>query len=60
MYHPNNGQRGYKPQIKHAERMILPSSSQKYSWMYLWVCGSWETNCWKGWISSSYTNSWLA
>ena len=28
MYHPDNGQRSYKPQTKHAERMILPSSSQ--------------------------------
>jgi len=25
MYHPKNGQRSYKPQTKHAERMILPS-----------------------------------
>jgi len=31
MYHPDNGQRNYKPQTKHAERMILPGSSQKYS-----------------------------
>jgi len=30
MYHPDNGQRSYKPQAKHAERMILPSSSQKH------------------------------
>ena len=35
MYHPDNGQRSYKPQTKHAERMILPGSSQKYSRMYL-------------------------
>jgi len=28
MYHPDNGPRSYKPQTKHAERMILPSSSQ--------------------------------
>jgi len=34
MYHPNNGQ-SYKPQTKHAERMILPSSSQTYSRTYL-------------------------
>ena len=26
MYHLDNGQRSYKPQTKHAERMILPSS----------------------------------
>jgi len=26
----NNGQRSYQPQTKHAEGMILPSSSQKY------------------------------
>jgi len=31
MYHPDNG---YQPQTKHAERMILPGSSQKY----LWTC----------------------
>jgi len=30
IYHPDNGQRNYKPQTKHAERMILPGSSQKY------------------------------
>jgi len=37
MYYPayDNGQRSYKPQSKHAERMILPGSSQKYSQMYL-------------------------
>ena len=29
MYHPDNGQRSYKTQTKHTERMILPSSSQK-------------------------------
>ena len=28
MYHPDNGQKSYKPQTKHAERMILPSSLQ--------------------------------
>ena len=28
MYHLDNGQRSYKPQTKHAKRMILPSSSQ--------------------------------
>ena len=28
MYHMDNGQRSYKPQAKHAERMILPGSSQ--------------------------------
>ena len=32
MYHPDNGQRSYKPQT---ERMILPGSSQKYSQTYL-------------------------
>ena len=30
MYYPYNGQRSYKPQTKHADRMILPSSSQKH------------------------------
>jgi len=30
MYHPDNGQGSYKPQNKHAERIILPSSSQKH------------------------------
>jgi len=44
MHHPNNGQRSYKLQTKHAERMILPSSSQKYSRTYLWVRGSWKTD----------------
>jgi len=44
MYHPDNGQRNYKPQTKHAERMILPGSSQKYSQTYLRVCGSWKTD----------------
>ena len=28
-----------RPKTKHAERMILPSSSQKYTWTYLWVRG---------------------
>ena len=29
MHHPDNGQRSYKPhETKHAERMILPGSSQ--------------------------------
>ena len=46
---------GYvSPKPKHAERKILPSSSQKYSRMYLWICGSWETNCRKSRISSSF------
>ena len=31
MYHPDNSQRSYKPQTKHADRKILPSSSQKHS-----------------------------
>ena len=53
MYHPNNGQRSYKPQTKHAERMILPRSLQKYSRTYLWVRGSWETDRRKSRISSS-------
>jgi len=44
MYYPDNGQRNYKPQTKHAERMILPSSSQKHSRTYRWICGSWETD----------------
>jgi len=26
MYYPDNGQRSYQPQIKHADRMILTSS----------------------------------
>jgi len=30
MYYQDNGQRSYKPQTKHADRLILPSSSQKY------------------------------
>ena len=30
MYYLDNGQRSYKLQTKHAERMILPSSSRKY------------------------------
>jgi len=34
MYHPDNGQRSYKPQTKHSERMILPGSSQKCSRTY--------------------------
>jgi len=42
------------PKTKHADRMILPSSSQKYSWMYLRVCRSWETNHYKSPISSSF------
>ena len=29
MYHPDNCRRSYKPQTKHAERMLLPTSSQK-------------------------------
>jgi len=35
MYHLDNSQRSYKSQTKYAERMILPSSSQKYSRKYL-------------------------
>jgi len=35
LYHPNNGQRSYNPQTKHAERMILLSSSQIYLRTYL-------------------------
>ena len=53
MHHPDNGQRSYKPQTKYAERMILPGSSQKYSRTYLWVRGSWGTDCRKRQISSS-------
>ena len=53
MYHPNNGPKSYNPQTKHAERMILPSSSQLYSQTYLWVLGSWETDRRKSRISSS-------
>jgi len=53
MYHPDNGQRSYKPQTKHAERMLLPSSSQKHSRTYHWVRGSWETDRRKSRISSS-------
>ena len=37
----------YKPQTKHAAWMILPNSSQMNLWMYLRVCRSWETYCWK-------------
>ena len=40
MYHPDNGQTSYKPQTKHAERMILPGSSQKYLRMYLIYTGA--------------------
>ena len=54
MYCLDNRQRSYKPQTKHAERMILPGSSQKYLQMYLWVHGSWETDCRKSQISSSF------
>ena len=53
LYHLNNVQRSYKPQTKHAERMILLSSSQIYSQTYLWVRGSWETDRRNSWISSS-------
>jgi len=71
MYHPDNGQRSYKPQTKHAERMILLSSSQRHSRTYRWVRGSWETDRRKSRISSSsffffffflllIQNSWLA
>jgi len=38
-----------RPKTKHAERMILPSSSQKYSWTYLWVRGV-EKHCRKVWF----------
>ena len=31
MYHLDNGQKSYNSQTKLAERMILPSSSQKFS-----------------------------
>jgi len=40
MCHPDNGQRSYKSQTKHAERMILPGSSQKHLRTYLWLCGA--------------------
>ena len=53
MYHPDSCQRSYKPQTKHAERMILPSSSPKHSWTYRWVRGSWETDRRKSRIWSS-------
>ena len=52
MYHPDNG---YKLQTKHAERMILPSSSQKYSQTYPWIWGSWEKDHWKSRILSSFS-----
>jgi len=42
------------PKTKHADRMILPSSSQKYSWMYLRVCRSRESNHYRSPISSSF------
>jgi len=59
------------PQTKHAGRMVLPGSSQKYSWAYLRICGSQETDHWKSPISLSsflllfffylsHVNSWLA
>jgi len=44
MYRPDNGLRSYKPRTKHAERMMLPGSSQKYSRTYLWVRERWETD----------------
>jgi len=53
MYHPDNGQSSYKPQTKHAQRMILPSSSQKHSRTYRWVRGSCERDRRKSRISSS-------
>jgi len=68
MYRPNSDQRSYKPKTKHAERLILPSSSQIYSRTYLWVRGGWETDRRKSRISSSSSffffffliqNSWL-
>jgi len=43
MYNHDNDQTT-KPQIKHADRMLLPSSLQKYSQIYLRVHRSWETN----------------
>lgn len=36
MYNQDNDQTT-KPQIKHADRMLLPSSSQEYSQIYLRV-----------------------
>ena len=42
---PKMLQRCYKSQTKHADRMILPSSSQKYLQRYLWVPESRETDC---------------
>ena len=47
MYYQDSGQRSHKSQSKRADRMILPSSSQKHSRMYLRLCGSQETNRWK-------------
>ena len=38
---------------RHAVRVVLPSSSQKYSWTYLWVCRNWEIDHWISRISSS-------
>jgi len=32
------------PLSKHADRLIPPNSSQKYSWVYLWVHRSWEAD----------------
>jgi len=59
-----------KTQSKNADQLIPPSSSQKYLQIYLWVHRSWETECWKSWISSPpfyflsffffIQNSWLA
>ena len=53
MYYLDNGQRCYKPQTKHVDRVILPSSSQKYLWAYLWVPGSRETDRRKCQITTS-------
>ena len=44
MLHLDNGQIIYNPKTKKAEKMILPSSSQKYSRTNLWVHGSLERN----------------
>jgi len=46
-----------KLQTKCTDRMILPSSSQKYLWTYLRLRRSWETNRWKVWFS--LLSNWL-
>jgi len=51
--HPDNGQRSYKSQIKYAERMILPGSSQNTHKCTFEYVGTEETDRQKSQISSS-------